>query len=218
MKQKKISLLLIVLFFFISCNKTQLKREQKQTQSSMDIKNFDFEHFKSKFKPLKIEELSNQWSFLNDYLIATEIRITNLYLGGVDSPFWDTIDLKVQREKLVLAEDAAKAIKQAADDQAEAMRRAGLSAEELAKEQKTADKNKRKDEADAASKNLRFAQSSSAKLWESMGQTGGSAEVLKNKFFDLAGDSKGLQVGLRLFSAGLEGATAATKTYATGLL
>ena len=40
----------------------------------------------------------------------TEIRITNLYLGGVDSPFWDTIDLKVQREKLVHAEDAAKAI------------------------------------------------------------------------------------------------------------
>jgi hypothetical protein len=116
------------------------------------------------------------------------------------------------------AEDAAKAIKQAADDQAEAMRKAGLSAEELAKEQKTADKNKRKDEADSASKNLRFAQSSSAKLWESMGQTGGSAEVLKTKFFDLAGDSKGLQVGLRLFSAGLEGATAATKTYATGLL
>jgi len=28
----------------------------------------------------------------------------------VDSPFWDTIDLKVQREKLVQAEDAAKAI------------------------------------------------------------------------------------------------------------
>jgi short-subunit dehydrogenase len=40
----------------------------------------------------------------------TEIRITNLYLGGVDSPFWDTIDLKVQREKLIQAEDAAKAI------------------------------------------------------------------------------------------------------------
>ncbi len=40
----------------------------------------------------------------------TEIRITNLYLGGVDSPFWDTIDLKVQREKMVMAEEAAKAI------------------------------------------------------------------------------------------------------------
>lgn len=123
------------------------------------------------------------------------------------------------------AEDAAKAIKQAADDQAEAMRRAGLSAEELAKEQKAAEKQKRKDEAESTNakisgdlKNLRFAQSNSAKLWESLGQTGGSAEVLKTKFFDLAGDSKGLQIGLRLFSAGLEGATAATKTYAMGLL
>jgi len=40
----------------------------------------------------------------------TEIRITNLYLGGVDSAFWDTIDLKVQRDKMVQAEEAAKAI------------------------------------------------------------------------------------------------------------
>jgi short-subunit dehydrogenase len=47
---------------------------------------------------------------IREELKRTEIRITNLYLGGVDSPFWDTIDLKVQREKLVLAEDAAKAI------------------------------------------------------------------------------------------------------------
>lgn len=40
----------------------------------------------------------------------TEIRITNLFLGGVDTPFWDTIDLRVQRDKLVMAEEAAKAI------------------------------------------------------------------------------------------------------------
>ena len=47
---------------------------------------------------------------IREELKCTGIRITNLYLGGVDSPFWDTIDLKVQREKLVQAEDAAKAI------------------------------------------------------------------------------------------------------------
>lgn len=40
----------------------------------------------------------------------TEIRITNLFLGGTDSPFWDTIDLKVQREKMVHTDEAAKAI------------------------------------------------------------------------------------------------------------
>ena len=40
----------------------------------------------------------------------TDIRITNLFIGGVDSPFWDTIDLRVQRDKMVQAAEAAKAI------------------------------------------------------------------------------------------------------------
>ena len=47
---------------------------------------------------------------IREELKRTEIRITNLYLGGVDSPFWDSIDLKVQREKFVQAEEAAKAL------------------------------------------------------------------------------------------------------------
>ena len=47
---------------------------------------------------------------IREELKRTEIRITNLYLGGVDSPFWDNIDLKVQHEKLVQVEEAAKAI------------------------------------------------------------------------------------------------------------
>jgi short-subunit dehydrogenase len=47
---------------------------------------------------------------IREELKRTDIRITNLFLGGVDSPFWDTIDLKVQREKMVLAEEAARAI------------------------------------------------------------------------------------------------------------
>lgn len=40
----------------------------------------------------------------------TEIRITNLFLGGVDSPFWDAIDLRVQRERMIRSEEAARAI------------------------------------------------------------------------------------------------------------
>ena len=40
----------------------------------------------------------------------TDIRITNIFLGGVDSSFWDTIDLRVQRDKMIVAEEAAKAI------------------------------------------------------------------------------------------------------------
>ena len=38
---------------------------------------------------------------IREELKRTEIRITNLFLGGVDSPFWDTIDLKVQKEKMI---------------------------------------------------------------------------------------------------------------------
>ena len=45
---------------------------------------------------------------IREELKRTDIRITNFYLGGVDSPFWDTIDLKVQREKLEQAEGAPK--------------------------------------------------------------------------------------------------------------
>ena len=47
---------------------------------------------------------------IREELKRTDIRITNLFLGGTDSPFWNTIDLKVQREKMLKAEEAAKAI------------------------------------------------------------------------------------------------------------
>jgi len=47
---------------------------------------------------------------IREELKRTEIRITNLFLGGVDSAFWDNIDLRVQRDKMVQAEEAAKAI------------------------------------------------------------------------------------------------------------
>jgi len=47
---------------------------------------------------------------VREELKRTEIRITNLFLGGVDSPFWDGIDLRVQRDKMIVAEEAARAI------------------------------------------------------------------------------------------------------------
>lgn len=47
---------------------------------------------------------------IREELKRTDIRITNIFMGGVDSPFWDTIDLRVQREKMIQAEEAAKAI------------------------------------------------------------------------------------------------------------
>ena len=47
---------------------------------------------------------------IREELKRTDIRIANLFLGGVDSAFWDTIDMKVQREKMIKAEEAARAI------------------------------------------------------------------------------------------------------------
>lgn len=47
---------------------------------------------------------------IREELKRTEIRITNIFMGGVDSAFWDTIDLRVQRDKMIRPEEAAKAI------------------------------------------------------------------------------------------------------------
>lgn len=47
---------------------------------------------------------------IREELKRTEIRITNLFLGGVDSPFWDNIDLRVQKDKMIREEEAARSI------------------------------------------------------------------------------------------------------------
>ena len=47
---------------------------------------------------------------IREELKRTEIRITNIFMGGVDSPFWDTIDLKVQKGKMIREEEAARSI------------------------------------------------------------------------------------------------------------
>lgn len=54
--------------------------------------------------------LNGMLKSLREELKRTEIRITNIYMGGVDSPFWDTIDLKVQRDKMIAVKEAAKTI------------------------------------------------------------------------------------------------------------
>ncbi|MDW8395081.1 MAG: SDR family oxidoreductase [Anaerolineae bacterium] len=38
------------------------------------------------------------------------IGVSLLYLGGVDSPFWDHIEMRVQRDKMLTVDDAAQAI------------------------------------------------------------------------------------------------------------
>lgn len=47
---------------------------------------------------------------IREELRRTEVRITNIYLGGTDTPFWDEIDLRVNRDKFVTAKEAGRAI------------------------------------------------------------------------------------------------------------
>lgn len=54
--------------------------------------------------------LNGMLKSVREELKRTDIRITNVYLGGTDTPFWDDIDLPVKRDKFVTAKEAAKAI------------------------------------------------------------------------------------------------------------
>lgn len=54
--------------------------------------------------------LNGMMKSIREELKRTDIRITQLFLGGVDSSFWDTIDLRVQRDKMILAEEVGKTI------------------------------------------------------------------------------------------------------------
>lgn len=48
---------------------------------------------------------------LREELKRTQVKIVQLFVGGVDSHFWDNIDLKVQREKFLTAFEIAKTVK-----------------------------------------------------------------------------------------------------------
>ncbi len=54
--------------------------------------------------------LNGMLKSVREELKRTRVRITNLYLGGTDTPFWDEIDIRVQKEKFITAEEAAKAV------------------------------------------------------------------------------------------------------------
>jgi NADP-dependent 3-hydroxy acid dehydrogenase YdfG len=47
---------------------------------------------------------------VREELKRTNIRVTNIYLGGVDTPFWDNIDMKVRKDKFIREKEAAKAV------------------------------------------------------------------------------------------------------------
>jgi short-subunit dehydrogenase len=54
--------------------------------------------------------LNGMLKSVREELKRTDIRITNLYLGGTDTPFWDHIDLRVNRDKFIQTKEAARAI------------------------------------------------------------------------------------------------------------
>lgn len=54
--------------------------------------------------------LNGMLKSVREELKRTDIRITNLYLGGVDSPFWDDIDMRVNRDKFIDLKEAARAV------------------------------------------------------------------------------------------------------------
>lgn len=54
--------------------------------------------------------LNGMMKSVREELKRTNVRITNLYLGGVDTPFWDDIDMRVNRDKFITQKEAAKAV------------------------------------------------------------------------------------------------------------
>ena len=47
---------------------------------------------------------------IREELKRTQVRITNVYLGGVNSPFWEPIDLKVPHDRMITTKEAARSI------------------------------------------------------------------------------------------------------------
>jgi NAD(P)-dependent dehydrogenase (short-subunit alcohol dehydrogenase family) len=54
--------------------------------------------------------LNGMMKAVREDIKRTNIRITNVYMGGVDTPFWDTIDLKVRRDAFIQVREAARAV------------------------------------------------------------------------------------------------------------
>ena len=125
------------------------------------------------------------------------------------------------------AEAIAKNIQKTKDEaaaRAEASRIAMLSAKDLAAEQLAAQQRAEQDQKKARNNSLADAisasrrnTSSSRQVFDEMSMAGSSADLLKNKFLDLGGNSLKAQAGLQLFVAGVEGVTKSLSTYSTAL-
>ena len=108
-----------------------------------------------------------------------------------------------------------------------AQAKAKVTAEELAEAEKKArievaakSEQDRKDRLSSQQSRIREsaqAKSSSQQLYDTYTNLGSGTDLLKTRFFDLAGDSMKGQVALQVFSAGVEGAAKAIGTYSTAL-
>lgn len=132
--------------------------------------------------------------------------------------------------------EAAEAEKQRLKDQDELARRSKLSQEERDKEDRERAAKRDRDEQERIEKKARQemaqasretrekiyeltkGQAASTQMFEAFTASGTATDLLKTKFFDLAGNSMGAQVGLRVVAAGAEGAAKSLKLFATGLL
>jgi predicted chitinase len=122
-------------------------------------------------------------------------------------------------------EAATAALEKEIKAREEADRRSKMSREAQDQEDKDRALKKAKSEEEQRNRDIksrnyesRQSKSSSRELFDSLSSTGGSAEILKNKFLDLGGDSLVAQSGLQVFSAGLSGTAKSLTTFASGLL
>lgn len=107
----------------------------------------------------------------------------------------------------------------------EFIRKSKLSHEQLEKEERERALRKAKQQADAQAKDtkqkvddLRKAKATSTEMFDAFAASGSASELLRSNFLNLAGDSMGAQVGLRIVGAGAEGAAKSLKLFSTGLL
>ena len=108
-----------------------------------------------------------------------------------------------------------------------AQAKAKVTAEELADAEKKAkievaakSEQDRKDRLSSQQSRIREsaqAKSSSQQLYDTYTNLGSGTDLLKTRFFDLAGDSMKGQMALQVFAAGVEGAAKAIGTYSTAL-
>ncbi len=149
---------------------------------------------------------------------TTKSRDDNLNKLNQDLDKYLTKEEKRQKRKEELAATEAKAAQEAIKQQEQATKANKTYTEQLKEQTEKIKKQNKgvKDHADAISERIRAEKSivsQSQATWEAYKNAGDATDMLKTKFFDLAGNSMLGQVALRGFAAGLEGIKNFTLSY-----